>query len=99
LLKALLDAGLNTPDLTSWQDVLGNEISIFRDRVRVDVQTSTPGITFSDAWSRRKTVMYQGQDLFILSKADLIQTKHAFGRRVDLEDVQLLSLEDTNAPE
>lgn len=99
LLKALLDAGLNTADLTSWQDVLGNEITIFRDRVRVDVQTSTPGITFSNAWSRRKTVTYQGQDLFLLSKADLIQTKRASGRPVDLEDVRLLSLEDTNAPE
>jgi hypothetical protein len=58
----------------------------------VDVQTSTPGLRFADAWSRRKTVAYQGQEFFILSKEDLIRSKRAAGRPVDLEDVRLLEL-------
>jgi len=37
---------------------------------------------------------YQGQDFFILSKEDLINTKRASGRKVDLEDVRLLELPD-----
>ena len=49
LLDALLDAGLGTASLTTVEQLLANEITIFRDRVRVDVQTSTPGISFSDA--------------------------------------------------
>jgi hypothetical protein len=92
LLDALLDAGLGTAALTSAPDVLANEITIFKDRVRVDVQTSTPGLRFADAWSRRKTVTFQGQEFFILSKEDLVRSKRAAGRPVDLEDVRLLEL-------
>ena len=92
LLNALLDAGLGTAALTSPGDVLANEITIFKDRVRVDVQTSTPGLLFADAWSRRKTITYQGQDFFIVSKDDLVRSKRAAGRPVDLEDARLLEL-------
>lgn len=98
LLEALLDAGLGTASLTTAEDVLANEITIFRDRVRLDVQTCTPGISFADAWRRRKTVAYQGQEFFILSKKDLIASKRAAGRDVDLEDVRLLEIpEDADA--
>jgi len=72
LLEALLDAGLGTAALTNVEDLLANEITIFQDRVRLDVQTSTPGIEFERAWKHRKTVAYQGQQFFILSKEDLI---------------------------
>ncbi len=92
LLEALLEAGLSTAELTSWQEILANEITIFKDRLRVDVQTSTPGLSFSDAWSNRVTVTFQGQDFFIVSKADLIRSKRASGRPVDLEDARLLEL-------
>ena len=95
LLAALLDAGLGTASLTTVEDVLANEITIFRDRVRVDVQTSTPGITFDDAWRRRKTLSYHGQEFFILSKQDLIASKRAAGRDVDMEDVRLLDLPES----
>jgi hypothetical protein len=99
LLKALLDAGLDTAALTSPGDVLVNEITIFKDRVRVDVQTSTPGLLFAEAWSRRKTVTYQGQEFFILSKDDLVRSKRAAGRPVDLEDARLLELPGTEDAE
>ena len=92
LLDALLDAGLGTASLTSPEDILANEITIFRDRVRLDVQTSTPGIDFADAWLHRMKVEYQGQEFFILSKQDLIASKRAAGRAVDNEDVRLLEL-------
>ena len=35
---------------------------------------------------------YQGQQFFILAKDDLIASKRAAGRDVDLEDVRLLEL-------
>jgi hypothetical protein len=90
LLAAFQDAGLGTASLTSADDVLAHEITMFKDRVRIDVQTSTPGLTFEDAWARRRVVSYQGQDFFILSREDLIRSKRAAGRDVDLEDVRLL---------
>jgi hypothetical protein len=99
LLDALIEAGVGTAALTSSVAVLANEITIFKDRVRVDVQTSTPGLDFSEAWSRRKIVTYQGQDFFILSKQDLIDSKRAAGRPVDLEDVRLLGLPDVDNAE
>jgi hypothetical protein len=62
--------------------------------VRIDVQTWTPGLSFQDAWRRRKTMTYQGQDFFIVSREDLIASKRAAGRQVDLDDVRLLELPD-----
>jgi len=92
LLDALLAAKLGTAELTSVDDVLANEITIFRDRVRIDVQTSTPGLTFTQAWQNRVTMTYEGQPFYVASKSDLIASKRAAGRSVDLEDVKLLEL-------
>lgn len=94
LLDALVDAGFATATMTNAQDVVAHEITVFNDRVRIDVQTSTPGILFQDAWRRRKTITYQGQGFFILSKEDLIASKRASARQVDIEDVRLLELPD-----
>ena len=90
LLQALLHAGLGTASFTTVEDLLAHEITVFSDRVRIDVQTSTPGLEFSEAWSRRETMSYQGQPFFVVTKADLIASKKAAGRPKDLEDVRLL---------
>jgi hypothetical protein len=92
LLEALAESGFATALMTNATEVADNEITIFTDRVRIDVQTLTPGITFEQAWARRVTADYSGQKLFILCKEDLITSKRASGRRVDLEDVRLLEL-------
>ena len=92
LLDALLDAGMGTASLTNVDEILSNEITIFKDRVRIDVQTSTPGLRFQDAWSRRNTLEYQGQSFHVASREDLICSKEAAGMDVDLEDVRLLQL-------
>ena len=92
LLEALLDAGIGTASLTNVDELLSNEITIFEDRVRIDVQTSTPGLRFQDAWKRRKTMEYRGQSFYVVSREDLICSKRAAGRDVDLEDVRLLEL-------
>ncbi|OGG55938.1 MAG: hypothetical protein A3F84_21155 [Candidatus Handelsmanbacteria bacterium RIFCSPLOWO2_12_FULL_64_10] len=92
LLDALLEAKLGTALLTSADELLAKEITIFKDRVRIDVQTSTPGLRFEDAWQNRVTMEYQGQTFYVVSKNDLIVSKRAAGRQVDLEDVRLLEL-------
>src|SRR5215211_8039071 len=53
LLVALLEAGLGTASLTTTSRLLANEITIFNDRVRIDVQTSTPGLVFDKSWRDR----------------------------------------------
>ncbi|MFO7972600.1 MAG: DUF6036 family nucleotidyltransferase [Desulfobacterales bacterium] len=92
LLDALLEAGIGTASLTNVEEILSNEITIFKDRVRIDVQTSTPGLSFKDGWTHRNTLEYQGQSFYVVSREDLISSKKASGRTVDLDDVRLLEL-------
>jgi predicted nucleotidyltransferase len=90
LLQALLDAGLGTASLTSADDLLSHEITIFKDRIRLDVQTSTPGINFEQAWEHRQVMSFRGDQFFVVSREDLIRSKRAAGREIDMEDVRLL---------
>ncbi|MBN1452452.1 MAG: nucleotidyltransferase [Anaerolineales bacterium] len=94
LLDALLEAKLGTAAMTTPEELLSQEITIFKDRVRIDVQTSTPGLVFEEAWQRRETMEYQDQKFFVASREDLIASKRASGRPVDLEDVRLLELKE-----
>jgi Nucleotidyltransferase of unknown function (DUF6036) len=93
LLAALEEAGLGTALLTSTEEVLQHEITVFQDRVRVDVQTRTPGLEFAEAWRSRVEMVFEGQKLLVVSRAALIAAKRAAGRAVDLEDVRLLELD------
>jgi len=93
LLEAMLEAGMGTAALTDPDQVLANEITIFKDRVRIDVQTSTPGLKFVDAWQTRQTMEYHGQKFYVVSRDALISSKKAAGRKVDLEDVRLLEIQ------
>ena len=45
LLEALAEAGIGTASLTTPSDILAHEITVLNDRVRIDVQTQTPGIS------------------------------------------------------
>ena len=94
MLDALKEAGMGTATLTNVDEILANEITIFKDRVRIDVQISTPGLEFETAWERKQSMNYQGQTFYVVSLDDLIRSKRAAGREVDLEDVRLLELPD-----
>ena len=94
LLDALIDARMGTATLTNVDEILANEITIFNDRIRIDVQISTPGLQFETAWERKQNMQYQGQTFYVVSLDDLIRSKRAAGRDVDLEDVRLLELPD-----
>ncbi len=76
--------------MTSASEIVATEITIFTDRIRLDVQTFTPGIQFEDAWRQRETMTYDGQQFEVVCFSDLIQSKTAAGREVDLEDVRIL---------
>ncbi len=97
LLKSFEEAGLGTASLTTAKDLLDHEIVVFEDWVRIDVQTRTPGIQFDQAWENREVMEYKGQKFYVASRKDLIASKRASGRDVDLEDVHLLELDDDQA--
>ena len=90
LLRAFEDAGLGTALLTSAVELLSSEITIFKDRVRVDVRTRTPGIDFDTAYPRRTTSIVDGIPVELVSLEDLIASKKAAGRPQDVEDLRLL---------
>ncbi len=96
LLEALTRAGLGTAELTTAEELLAHEITVFKDRVRIDVQRSTPGLDFADGWSRRVEMRHAGQRFFVVSRRDLIASKRAAGRPVDLDDARLLEQADAN---
>jgi len=90
LLAAFLDAGLGTASLITADEVLANEITVFKDRVRIDVQTRTPGLDFDSAWRCRNTIELEGCPVHLVSREDLIASKKASGRVRDLDDIRLL---------
>ena len=94
LLNAFMEAGLATALMTTQKDILENEITVFKDFVRIDVQTSTPGISFQDCWKHKISMDYQGQTFFVIARDDLIASKRASGRPIDFEDIRLLELTD-----
>lgn len=85
---------MGTAALPTPKELLSHEIIIFRDQVRIDVQTLTPGITFLLAWKKREKMEYRGQIFWVVSKEDLIVSKHTAGRDIDREDIRLLTLDD-----
>ncbi len=68
LLEALRAAGFGTANLITAEELLSNEITVFNDRVRIDVQTSTPGLKFEEAWKNRETMEYKGQRFYVVSR-------------------------------
>jgi hypothetical protein len=96
LLKALAESGFGTAHLIDADGLLKNEVTIFSDIQRVDVQTRTPGVDFEEAWSRRVVFDYVGQPIPLVSREDLIASKRAAGRPIDLEDVRLLELDGSD---
>ena len=94
LLAALSDAGIGSAALTNPKDLLAHEITIFRDVVRIDVQTRTPGVDFAGAWERRIERDVAGTKYWLLSRPDLIASKRATARPKDLEDVRVLEGSD-----
>ena len=90
LLAALADAGFGTAHDITPEELLRNEIVMFRDRVLLDVQTRTPGLSFSEAWAHKESRDINGTPFWVASLEDLIASKTAAGRPKDLEDVAVL---------
>ena len=67
-----------------------HEITVFKDVLRIDVQTRTPGVEFPAAWRDRVERTAGGVRYRIVSRDHLIAAKLAAGRPRDLEDVEVL---------
>ena len=54
------EKNLGTATLTTPERLLANEITVFNDRVRIDVQTATPALLFGEVWARKDVITYLG---------------------------------------
>ncbi|MBK9096941.1 MAG: hypothetical protein IPM14_02240 [bacterium] len=76
----------------SAEDLLKKDkvIQLGEPPYRIDILTSIDGVNFDDAWQRKVTGKYGDQDLYFISKEDLIKNKRASGRKKDLDDLNEL---------
>jgi hypothetical protein len=58
--------------------------------IRIDVLSSIDGIAFETAWQNKASARYGDQEVFVISRLDLITNKRAAGRLQDLADVEAL---------
>lgn len=90
LLEALAECGLGTAALTNADEICYNEITIFRDIIRLDILTNVKGIDFPGAWSRRVHLELDDVMIPAISLDDLIAAKAASARPNDLQDIEIL---------
>lgn len=92
LLKTLKQIGMGTAELTTPEDICKNEITIFKDFIRLDVLTRVKGLDFDAAWKKRKILHLDKVEIPALTLEDLVVSKKASGRKGDLEDVKILEM-------
>jgi hypothetical protein len=61
-----------------------------RPPVAIDILSSTPGLTFGEAWDGRQRLKVEGRTIGFLGLAEFVKTKRACGRPKDLLDLELL---------
>jgi len=88
--KALAEAGLGTAHLTTPEQILSNEINVFKDIFRLDILTKAKGIQFEKCWPKRERRFIDKVPVYVLSLKDLIASKVASNRKVDRQDAEVL---------
>ena len=58
--------------------------------VAIDILSSTPGVSFLEAWRGRQQIAIDGRNIGFLGLAEFVKTKRACGRTKDLLDLELL---------
>jgi hypothetical protein len=61
-----------------------------RPPVAIDILSSTPGVSFREAWAGRQSVDIDGVKIPFLGLTEFVKTKRACGRTKDLLDLELL---------
>jgi hypothetical protein len=60
------------------------------DPVRIDILTSVTGLDFGAAWSRKVSMGFDGEQCPVLCRDDVIASKVASARPIDIMDVRSL---------
>jgi len=91
VLRALRQFGAPTVELDEGD--LGAPGFVFQvgvSLVRIDLLTEIDGVTFEEAWARRRVRAAGGLEVPVLSVEDLLRNKRATGRLQDMADAEAL---------
>lgn len=76
-------AGINRDDFLEADQV----IQLGRAPNRIDILTGISGVTWQEAWASRIQVNFDGLEIQVIGKPELIRNKQAAGRPQDLADL------------
>lgn len=92
-LAAMRACGFVQARYVTVDDVLRNRVTYFSEHIQVDLLRATRGISFPDAWERRRICRWDGVAAIAASPLDIIANKNAYRRLKDQNDIeQLLTL-------
>lgn len=90
-LSVLKKLKLGTAYLTTPQDIVEHEVTLFKDVIRIDALTRLKSFTFEDVYPRRSTIEVRGILIPALSLEDLLVEKKSTRRPKDMDDIKVLS--------
>lgn len=90
VLQALAAAGLGTATLVDAKGLLEKDLTLFQDRIPVDVLARAKGLDFKRAWKRRMIRTLEKEEVPFPDLRDLIAMKRAANRPVDRADLEYL---------
>jgi len=98
LLQALNDFGFSDLGLTA-NDFLDPDklVSLGYPPEKLDMVTAISGVSWQDAWGKRRSGSFYGVPVQIISKELLIKNKRARGRPEDLKEADTLEQLDIDA--
>lgn len=80
------EAGISREDFLEVDQV----IQLGRAPNRIDILTGISGVTWLEAWTSRTQVNFDGLEIQVIGKPELIRNKQATGRPQDLADLARL---------
>jgi hypothetical protein len=91
LIKVLSEFGFNSLEFKKEDFLSSNKIiQLGNPPYRINILTSIDGVDFNEAWDRKIVAKYGDQNIYFISKEDLIKNKTASGRKKDLDDLDHL---------
>jgi predicted nucleotidyltransferase len=91
VMRALARFGAPTSDLSEEDFMSPNMVvQIGVEPCRIDLLTGISGVKFDEAWGNKVSIIIDGLEISILSKADLLKNKLAAGRDKDQGDIAWL---------
>ena len=80
------DVGIHRDDFLEPDQV----IQLGRAPNRIDILTGISGITWREVWASRIQVNFDGLEIHVIGKAELMRNKQATGRPQDFADLARL---------